>query len=42
MYPKRLLPEMVHEPGRLLQSWDVVLGALGGCLATADGIALVQ
>lgn len=25
-----------------MQSWAVVLGALGGCWATADGMALVQ
>lgn len=30
------------ELGRLLQSWDVVPGALEGCRATADGVALVQ
>lgn len=29
----------VCEPRRLLQSWDGVFGALGGC---ADGIAVVQ
>lgn len=40
--PKCLLQQTRCEPRRLLQSWDVALGALGGSWATADGVALVQ